>query len=144
MRKEGATGLVNEEFYFFVREPHCLGYQENKEWTIETWRVDQGADLYDEMNREWKEIQLRKNIIGQPEDDPKRQAQFYMVSYDLDRFRRYVFESRFLDVFDIDSAEVENIKTDEIALMKFGFKYLKYILMLEETLKLKCPITKSQ
>jgi len=29
------------------------------------------------------------------------------------------------------------MKTDDIALMKFGFKYLKYILMLEETLKVK-------
>ena len=42
-----------------------------------------------------------------------------------------------LDIIDVDSDEIEKIKTDEIALMKFGFKYLKYILMLEETLKVK-------
>jgi hypothetical protein len=89
------------------------------------------------MNREWKEIQLRKNTIGQPEHDPNKQTLIYMASYDLDRFRRYLFESSFLDVFDIDSAEVEKIKNDEISLMKLGFKYLKYILMLEETLKVK-------
>lgn len=27
--------------------------------------------------------------------------------------------------------------SDEVALMKFGFKYLKYLLMLEESLKVK-------
>ena len=37
----------------------------------------------------------------------------------------------------MDKEEIEKIKTDEIALMRFAFKYLKYILMLEETLTVK-------
>jgi len=136
LRKEGEEGPVNEEFYFFIREPHCLGYQEDKEWTIESWRIDQGVDIYDEMNRGWKEIQLRRNPLIK-ELDSNKQAQIYTASYDMDRFRRFVFESRFLDVFDIDKEEIEKIRTDEIALMKLGFKYTKYLLMLEETLKVK-------
>jgi hypothetical protein len=130
-------GPVNEEFYFFIRDPGCLGYQEDREWTIGAWRIDQGVEIYDEMNREWKEIQLRRNAPGQPKLDSKKRSMLYMASYDIDKFRRFIFESRFLDIFDIDSEEVERIKTDEIALMKFGFKYLKYILMVEETLKIK-------
>jgi hypothetical protein len=55
----------------------------------------------------------------------------------MDRFRRFVFESRFLEVFDIDQEEIEKIRTDEIALMGLGFKYIKYLLLLEETLKVK-------
>jgi Fe-S-cluster containining protein len=136
LRKEGKEGPVNEEFYFFIREPHCLGYQEDKEWTIESWRVDQGVNIYDEMNREWKEIQLRRNPLLK-ELDSNKQAQIYTASYDMDRFRRYVFESKFLDVFDIDKEEADRIKTDEIALMKFGFKYIKFLLMLEDTMKVK-------
>lgn len=128
---------LKKDFYFFIRDPNCLGYQEDKEWTIETWRIDQGADIYDEMNSEWKEIQLRRDRLGQPKLDPKKQSLIYMVSYDMDRFRKFVFESKFLDLFDIDKEDMEKIRNDEIALMKFGFKYLKYILMLEETLKLK-------
>ncbi len=136
LRKEGEKGPVNEEFYFFIRESHCLGYNEDQEWTIESWRIDQETDLYDEMNREWKEVQLRRNPLIK-ELDSNQQAQIYTASYDMDRFRRFVFESRFLDVFDIDREEIEKIKTDEIALMKLGFKYTKYLLMLEETLKVK-------
>jgi hypothetical protein len=130
-------GPVNEEFFFFIRDPDCLGYQEDKEWTIETWRIDQGVDLYDEMNSKWKEIQLRRDTPGQPKLDPKKQPLIYMASYDIDKFRRFVFDSKLLDILDIDKEEVEKIKTDDISLMKFGFKYLKYILMLEETLKVK-------
>jgi uncharacterized protein len=136
VRKGTEQGPVNEEFYFFIREPYCLGYQEDEQWTVESWRADQGVDLCDEMNREWREIQLRNDPTGKPLD-PAKQSQMYMASYDLDTFRRYVFESRFLDVFDIDASELEQIRTDDIALMKIGIKYIKFLLMLEETLKVK-------
>ncbi len=137
MIKGSEKGPVPVEYYFLIREPSCLGYEEDKEWTIETWRIEQGVDLYDEMNKEWSEIQLRRDNPGQPKLDPNKQPLMYMASYDIDRFRKFVFESKLLDILDIDNEEIEKIKTDEIALMKFGFKYLKYILMLEETLKVK-------
>ena len=137
MVKDSAKGPVPEEFFFFIRQPNCLGYEDEKEWTIGAWRSEQGADLYDEMNKEWAEIQLRRDNPGQPKLDTDKQPLIYMVSYDIDRFKKFVFESGFLNMFDIDVQEVEKIKTDDIALMKFGFKYLKYILMLEETLKVK-------
>ncbi len=135
--KDPGTGPVPVEFYFFIREPNCLGYNEDKEWSIEKWRVDQGVDLYDEMNKEWKEIQLRRDNPGKPKLDENKQQLMYMASYNLDKFKKFVFESGFLNIFDLDIEEVEKMKTDDIALMKFGFKYLKYILMLEETLKVK-------
>ncbi len=136
LRKGTDDGPVNEEFYFFIREQHCLGYQEDTEWTIGTWRIDQGVDLYDEMNREWKEVQLRRNLLTEKLDSNK-QAQVYTAYYDMDRFRRFIFESRFLDIFEIDLDEIEQIKTDDIALMKIGFRYVKYLLLLEETMKVR-------
>lgn len=137
MMKSSESGAVPQEFFFFIREPNCKGYEEDCEWTIESWRASQGADVYDEMNKEWAEIQLRRDNEGMPKLDKKKQPLIYMASYDLDRFRKFVFESGFLNMFELDEEEVEKMKTDDAALMKFGFKYLKYILMLEETLKVK-------
>jgi Fe-S-cluster containining protein len=137
LKKSEDGNIVHEEFYFFVREDHCLGYQEQKEWTIESWKEDQESARYDEMNREWKEILMRRNLPGGIELDDKKKTQFFMASYDMDRFRRFIFDSKFLDAFDVPSDEVEAMRTDEVALMKFAFKYIKYIMMLEETLKMK-------
>lgn len=137
LKKDGKDGPYEDEFYFFVSEPHCLGYKEDKKWTIRSWRVDQEMDVYDEMNRDWKAIQLRRNQPGRPELDDRKKTQFYLASYDLDEFKRYIFESKFLNVFDIDNETIEKIRTDEIELMKFGAKYIKYVMMLEQTLKVK-------
>jgi Fe-S-cluster containining protein len=137
LKKEGKNGPVDEEFYFFVKEAHCYGHHEKKQWTIASWRNDQEVDLYDEVNSEWKTLQLRKNLPTHPELDPKKQIQFYMASYNPDKFRDYIFDSNFLNVFDIDEETIEKIRTDDVALIKFGVKYIKYVMMLEETLTLK-------
>jgi Fe-S-cluster containining protein len=136
-KRENDGSLSHEEFYFFTREEHCKGYEEPDQWTIQSWREDQDAEHYDAMNREWKEVLMRRDMPGQPPLDEKKQRQFFMSSYDLDSFRRYVFESRFLEIFDVDPGEVEQMRTDDVALMKFAFKYIKYIMMMEETLKVK-------
>jgi Fe-S-cluster containining protein len=127
---------ITEEFYFLIKEPHCIGFNEDSEWTIKSWRDDQGVDVYDDMNRGWKDILFRRNLPGHSLDEKKQKA-FYMACYDVDRFRRFVFESKFLEMFDIDEKTLERIKNDETELMKFGFEYTKYILMMEETLKLR-------
>jgi hypothetical protein len=134
LKKKDETGIYEEEFYFFIKEPHCLGYREDREWTVESWRLDQGVDIYDNINREWKSLQLRKNLLGQTELDEKKQALFYIASYNIDSFRSFVFESNFLNLFEIEDSVVDSMRNDEVALMKFGFQYLKFIFMLEKTL----------
>jgi len=136
-------GPVKEEFYFFIKDPNCLGYKEDKEWTIGQWRVNQGADEYDEMNYEWNDIQLRRRGASGPPLDQDKQQLVFMASYDVDKFRSFIFESRFLELFEVDEQELEKMKDDDIAMMRFGFKYLKYILMIEETLKMRVGAEKS-
>jgi Fe-S-cluster containining protein len=137
MIRDTENGPAPVDFYFFIRQPTCLGYNESNEWSIGQWREAQGVDVYDEMNREWQQIQLRRDNPDKPKLDEQKQSLMYMASYDLDKFRQFVFQSGFLNLFELDAAEVEKMKDDDIALMKFGFKYLKYILLLEETLKIK-------
>lgn len=127
---------ITEEFYFFVKEEHCLGFKENDEWTVRDWRDNQGVDIYDDMNRGWKEILFRRDLPGHALDDKKQKA-FYMACYDVDRFRRFIFESKFLETFDIEEERLEKIRNDELEVMKLGFDYTKYVLGIEETLKKK-------
>lgn len=124
--KEGAD---DEGFYFFVNEPHCKGFDEDAEWTVGEWREDQGVDLRDEINREWTDLVVRKRSFpASIKLTEKAKQLFFMVSYDIDRFRDFVFESSFFKRFEVDSKTVEKIKGDEIELLKFGLSWLKSIL----------------
>ena len=62
---------------------------------------------------------------------------FHMASYDLDRFRRFVFESTFLERFDLDKDLIEEMRTDDTALFNFAFRWLRLALFGEPTL----PVT---
>ncbi len=125
-----------EEFYFYVREEHCRGYEEEAEWSVASWRQDQGVDKYDEMNLEWKTMMLRRGADGGPVTDERGNKIFHMVMYDLDQFRRFVFKSRFLQLFQVDPDVLERIWDDDEELLKFGYQYLKTVLKFEEALKL--------
>ena len=62
---------------------------------------------------------------------------FFLVSYNIDKFQKFVFESSFLQRYEVDEATLETIKDDEIALLKFGLKWLKWLLFKEGDFKMK-------
>jgi len=50
-----------------------------------------------------------------------------MVSYNIDKFREFVFGSTFLQRFKVDAQTQEKIKNDDIELLNFGVEWLKEI-----------------
>ncbi len=123
---EGGTDTPEEEkFFFLVKEPHCKGHEEAKIWTIGEWRADQGVDLRDDMNKEWLRLVMRRKSFGhQASLSEAAKRMFFMASTDLDTFRKFVFESTFLQTYDVPAEAVEKIKDDDLALMHFSFQYL--------------------
>ena len=122
-------GTDDEGFYFFVNEPHCLGFEEEKSWTVEEWRKDQGVDVHDEINKKWTDLLVRKRSFPSSiKFTEQAKNMFFMVSYNIDKFRRFVFESTFLERFDVDDETLDKIKEDDVALLDFGVGWLKDIL----------------
>ena len=127
-----------EKFFFIVKEEHCKGFEEDKVWTIEEWRADQGVDVRDEMNMEWLRLVMRRKSFGHQaslSDQAKRM--FFMASTDLASFRRFIFESSFLDTYEIDEETTEKIRTDDVELMHFSFVYLAATLFGAQVLKIR-------
>ncbi len=128
MRKKDSP--TDENMYFVVKEPHCLGHLESQVQTVAEYRQSQGVDRYDELNREWRQVVLKKRscgpTIGKPSD---RSLQlFFLASYDLDGFRDFILNPSFRQVYDVPVEELERLSLDDIALMQFGFRFLKQVL----------------
>jgi hypothetical protein len=128
---------TGQDFFIKIKEDHCLGHNEKTEWTIDEWRADQEADLYDEMNNDWMEVVLKAKSLGMVEFGQKSLDLFFMVSSNLDMFRDFVFNSDFLKAYEIAPAVVAKIKDDELELLKFSLKWLRFTMFGEGDFKVK-------
>lgn len=112
----------NEEYYYILREDFCAGFKEEKEWTVGEWLEDQGANRYNEMNDVFMGLVLGIYTTGKKLNDEELQR-FYMVCYDVDRFREFALAN--LGVSD------EVIRDDE-KLIEFGIEWLKGVFLGED------------
>lgn len=115
-----------DEFFFTVKEAHCMGFDENKEWTVAEWRQDQGVDLRDKVNDGWMELIVRKKSLPLSMKLSEESKQmFFLVCYNIDKFREFVFTSTFLERYDLPEEKIAEMKEDDIKLLQFGFEWLK-------------------
>jgi len=68
----------------------------------------------------------------------------FMSLYDLDVFRRFIFESSFLDKFDIEEARVETIRNDDVELLIFGMDWIRFGLLGQDSFRVKEDVAKAK
>lgn len=125
MRK---SGEVHEEtHYFLVKEDHCKGHEEERELTIQEYLKEQETSYYDEMNKEWLQIMLKKRSAGPSVGRPPESTLqlFFMCSYDMDRLCRFVLSEQFKNSYDLEESVYETLANEDIPLMNFGTKFMK-------------------
>ena len=121
-----------QRFYFPVHEDLCHGHGLGEGCTIREWIDNQGIEPFD-LNQ----VSFRQ-LMGHPGWDspelltPDKLAMFYMAAYDLDRFRSFVFDTRFLELFEVDEARIEALRTDDEELLEFAMDWLAFSLFQEK------------
>ncbi len=132
-----------QNFQFLVCEPHCRGHEESTSQTVSEFCRNQAVEAYDRVNRGWVDILMKSTswrTIGGPmgkEPSSQTRQMFFMVSTDVDRFRRFILESRFLEIYEVSDATIDQIKTDDEQLLQFGFDWLKNVLFNEPTIAMR-------
>ena len=123
------------EARFMIQEDMCKGHLEPKTWTLKKWMEDQGTVAMEEGNKPWMEIVAKLKAMKINDKQNHEISLFIMASYDLDTFRQFVFESSFLERFEVDKNTVESIRLDQESLLKFGMQWLQYALFKEGTIQ---------
>ncbi|RLI78751.1 YkgJ family cysteine cluster protein [Archaeoglobales archaeon] len=112
--------LRDEEYYYIVREEHCKGFDEDKEWTVEDWLEDQEVNEYNRMNDLFMELISSKHKSGKRLNDEEIQL-VYMACFDVDQFRGFVKENELLNKLDVE-IDIQ----DDVELMRFGINWLRF------------------
>ncbi|MDY6911645.1 MAG: hypothetical protein SVM79_04730, partial [Chloroflexota bacterium] len=113
----------------------CKGFEEAKEWTIKEWMDSQDVGTYNKESESYMQLTLHKHL-QEKKDFPESKAQvFFKTCYDLDGFRKLIFESTFFDRFEVTGDIKEQMKTNDEALLDFGItKWLPFALFREDTM----------
>jgi Fe-S-cluster containining protein len=133
------AGEDPEPVFFVFEDDHCKGREQadRKHWTSAKWREDQGLEAQDELETGFRDLVSHPWFIGGRTLDPKRMHMLYTACYDIDSFRSFVFESSFCERFDLEPEALEELKTNDEALLHFAFRWLRFALFAEPTLKVK-------
>ncbi|MBM4275634.1 MAG: hypothetical protein FJ134_14410 [Deltaproteobacteria bacterium] len=125
------------DYYFCRQLDYCQGFAGEVEWTVRSWRADQGFDEYEQGRREWLEILLQQGLQGPLQANARVRRIFTTIAYDPDRFRRMILEPAFRQSFHLDNEELNSIMTNDLALLKVSYRCLNALLFTEAAERIK-------
>lgn len=129
------AGVAPEPAWFLFEDDFCHGRTQARTWSVEAWRRDQGLGASEDLEQGFRDLVGHPWFIGGRQLDPRRIEMFFMAAYDLDTFREFVFSTTFVKRFDLDDELVEALRTDDRTLLLFGFRWLRFALFGEPTLR---------
>jgi Fe-S-cluster containining protein len=116
-----------QQVCFFRPPDFCLGQHEDKVWTPASWAADQDAELFNKMTLEWSLVKalFQSNPWGDEGPEGAKAKMAFMATYNIDQFREFVFGSSFLKRYKVKSALLKKLETDDLAMLRFGFDWVK-------------------
>ncbi len=131
------AGEEPKPIFFVFEDEHCEGRHQSdaRQWTAREWMTDQKIAERDELEAGFRDLVSHPWFIGGRQLDPKRIEMFYMACYDLDTFRAFIFESSFRDRFELEPELLERLAEDDMALLNFAFRWLRFAMFGEPTMK---------
>lgn len=126
---------AGEEFCFIVGEDSlCQGFKEDRDWTVEHWMKDQDVGTYNKKSESYMQFTLHPHFVGKKDLGPAKVQLLYRTLYDLDGFRKMLFESSFFDRFETKKETIEKLRTDDETLLDFAIKFLRFALFHEDSM----------
>jgi Fe-S-cluster containining protein len=133
----GLQDSTGELTFTTVNNQNCLGLNKPGKMTVKKWRHSQNLAFYEEMNNLWAQVTLSQKMDQLIPLTKHQQEQFFMASYDMDKFREFVLDSEFLKSFEIEKKLFQQIQKEDIELFKLGIRWLKTVLFGESWLSYK-------
>jgi Fe-S-cluster containining protein len=131
------AGVTPEPVYFVFKEDFCRGGDDQSAWTAKAWRADQDLDARDALEAGFQEIVSHPWFIGGRQLDPRRMDMYFTACYDLDTFRGLILSPSFLRRFELEEGLVAQLAQDDEALLRFAFRWLRFALFAEPTMRVR-------
>ena len=104
----------------------CKGLEEVDTNKVIDWLHTQEVEEYDELNEFLSSLTIQMQSVKLSIANPQIQQMIFMSLYNIDKFRKFVFGSTFLDRLEVEEDILEKIKNSDTDLLKFAFEWIKF------------------
>ncbi|MFH2008355.1 MAG: YkgJ family cysteine cluster protein [bacterium] len=119
--------LAEEGGYKLAVDPaRCKGLGQGEPRRVRQYLKDQDTAPYVAAEKEYLQLTGDPRIGQMDVDNPAIFKMVFMATYNLDAFREFVFESSFLERFQLEPGRVEAAREDEEALLRLGYDWLAF------------------
>ncbi|MFP4071226.1 MAG: YkgJ family cysteine cluster protein [Desulfovibrionales bacterium] len=125
-----ASAIVDQrpvERFFLIKEPHCKGFEEKREWTPNAWFSDQGLKEYVTWNDRMMLLGSRLRSAGRSISS-RNMGMVVLALYNLDDFQTFLEKMQITAKLPLSEADARSILSDEQKTLDFGFKWMDIIL----------------
>ena len=120
--KISPNGVV--ETFYLVREEHCCGFDEGRDWTPHEWFDHEALKDYNASNDRYMRIGAMVTASGGPVPQKVGNLAFLCL-YQLDRFREFIETMRLYERVEVDAARRAEMETSEEALLEFAYDWVE-------------------
>jgi Fe-S-cluster containining protein len=119
-----SDGIVAESLVL-IREPHCRGFEQTANQTVNEYLHGQGLEQYSRYNDALLPL-LQHPQIQQGQFRPTRQQldQYMLALYDLDQFRREMSDGRIAMQRPLTPQQIKGLAGDDEELLLLGIRWL--------------------
>jgi Fe-S-cluster containining protein len=125
--KPGDEGSVEEQI-FVIRERHCRGFEQQTEWTPETWLADQGLIEYNAANDRYMALASGMRELCRTSGrslDSRHTGMAGLALYQPDEFQVFLRQTGLLERLDLSDERKAAILADEAVCLDFGYGWLE-------------------
>ena len=122
------SGRLTQHFAL-IREPHCLGFQQNHCQSVGQWIQNQRLQHCLEHNDRFLEIIAIKNQMAPGPLDLRSQHLFQLALYDIDAFREHILYKGLLADGSLPEETLQRLEIDDLELLLVGHRFVAHQLV---------------
>jgi len=111
-----------------VRRDFCRGMGQSAVQSVAEWRESQDVALHEALNNLWATVTHHPGIDRLNLLEGSGRDMFFLGSYNPDEFRNMVYNTDFLQYFDVTRDILQRAREDDIELLGLAFRWLRTVL----------------
>jgi Fe-S-cluster containining protein len=113
------------EHWALIREPHCLGFTNGLEQTVDQWVHDQQLGTYHQANDRMLTLIGHKNRFRPGPLTPVESERVFTALYDIDTFRGQLSTNCCPTIGSVDRRRFTQACQDDLALLYFAMEWVE-------------------